>query len=182
MTTPVPVVAESTSSKAEALEPVSGNSRRPEPNTSGWIRRTNPSTRSRHKRPDQHPAAEHHQVLAQLPLEPGHGIRGVAFEECGVLPRQRLGQRCRRHVLLDTVERLGERVRFLLGPVVREALIRRPAGQEGPALDMCAPMTSCMAGSWRWFAQPPCSKPSRGPRRRAPVPASRRRASGARWR
>ena len=47
MTTPVPVVAESTSSKAEGLDPVSGNSRRPEPNTSGWIRRTSSSTRSR---------------------------------------------------------------------------------------------------------------------------------------
>ena len=113
------------------------------------------------ERPQQHPAAEDHQLAASS-LEPCHGLRGVAFEECGVLPRERLGQRCRRHVLLDTVERLGERVRFLLGPVVREALIRRLAGEGRFRLDMRAPITSCMAGSWRWFAQPPCSKPSRG--------------------
>src|SRR5918994_107186 len=71
MSTPVPVVAESTSSNAEGLEPLSANSRH--------------------------------------------------------------------HVLLDAVERLGERVRLLLGPVVREALIRRAAGQQGPrARHVCA--------------------------------------------
>ncbi len=45
MITPVPVVAESTSWKADRFEPEFANSRRPEPSTSGWVNRTNSSTR-----------------------------------------------------------------------------------------------------------------------------------------
>lgn len=47
MITPLRVVAESPSRKVDGTEPESGNSRRPEPSTSGWIRKTNVSMRLR---------------------------------------------------------------------------------------------------------------------------------------
>ena len=43
-----------------------------------------------HQRLDQLSAAEYHEILAKLLLEPGHGLRGVALEERGVAPRERL--------------------------------------------------------------------------------------------
>jgi len=46
-----------------------------------------------HQRLDQLSAAQDHEILARLLLEPGHGLRGVALEERGVTPRERLLQR-----------------------------------------------------------------------------------------
>ena len=43
--------------------------------------------------PDELAAPENHEILARLLLEPGHGNLGVAPEQRGVDPRQRLGQR-----------------------------------------------------------------------------------------
>src|SRR5712691_8877187 len=41
-----------------------------------------------HQRLDQLSAAEDHEIHARLLLEPGHGLRGVAFEKRGVDPRE----------------------------------------------------------------------------------------------
>ena len=43
-----------------------------------------------HQRLDQFSAAEDHEILARLLLEPCHGLRGVALEKRGVAPRERL--------------------------------------------------------------------------------------------
>ena len=43
-----------------------------------------------HQRLDQFSAAEDHEILARLLLEPGHGLCGVALEKRGVAPRERL--------------------------------------------------------------------------------------------
>jgi hypothetical protein len=50
----------------------------------------------RHQRTDELAAAEYPDVLAWLLFELGHGIRGVARQQCGVDPRERLGQGRRR--------------------------------------------------------------------------------------
>ena len=46
-----------------------------------------------HQRLDQFSTAEYHEILARLLLEPSHGLRGVALEERGIDPRERLLQR-----------------------------------------------------------------------------------------
>src|SRR6266480_6113502 len=43
-----------------------------------------------HQRLDQLSAAEYYEILALFLLEPGHGLRGIALEERGVAPRERL--------------------------------------------------------------------------------------------
>src|SRR6266571_6479867 len=43
-----------------------------------------------HQRLDRLSAAKDHEILARLLLEPGYGLRGVALEERGVAPHERL--------------------------------------------------------------------------------------------
>ncbi len=88
-----------------------------------------------HQRLDELSAAEHHDVLARLLFEPGHGLRGVALEERGVAPRKRLLQRRRRDVLLGVVEHRRERVGLrLVGPEGEEVLVGPSPEQEGAAI------------------------------------------------
>src|SRR5205823_9803523 len=78
------------------------------------------------------PTAEDHQILSRLLLEPGHGVAGVAFEECGVAPRKRLLQRSRRDVLLGVVEDVDEGIVPPFGPETGEVLVGPPPQQKRP--------------------------------------------------
>ena len=91
------------------------------------------------QRLDQVAAAEHDEV--DLPLERGHGLRGVALEQRRVDPLQRLLQRPRRDVLLARVEDLGERIAVgLLGPEARHRLVGPAAEQHRAAAAGCHPL------------------------------------------
>src|SRR5205823_9022509 len=85
-----------------------------------------------HQRLDQFSTAEDHQILSRRLLEPGYGVGGVAFEECGVAPRKRLLQGSRRDVLLGVVEDVGEGIVPLFGPETGEVLVGPPPQQERP--------------------------------------------------
>jgi hypothetical protein len=86
-----------------------------------------------HQRPDQLPAAEDAEVLVQL-FEAGHLLRGVPIEECRVTPRQRLGQRGGRDVLLAVVEHLGEGIVRSVGPYGGEVQIGSSPQEQRTAL------------------------------------------------
>ena len=69
-------------------------------------------------------AAEHDEVHVVMSLELGNRIGGVARQQRGVRPRERLGQGRRHNVLLGVVEHLGEGVRLrLIRPEGGEVLI-----------------------------------------------------------
>jgi hypothetical protein len=70
-------------------------------------------------------AAYHVKVLAVLLLQRGHGLGDITTEDRRVLPLQRLGERPRRHVLRQRVQRLGDDLLLLGGgrPVSREDLV-----------------------------------------------------------
>jgi hypothetical protein len=126
MMRPVPVVLFSTSRSANAPPSVTGGvpSR-----TSGWISRTNSSTR-----PPHHGAPPLPTQQPCLFLEFGHGLCGVAPQQRGVPPAEGLPKRPRCDVLLAIVQHSGERslVR-LVGPEAGEVLVGASPEQELPA-------------------------------------------------
>ena len=92
----------------------------------------------RQERADQRAAAQDHQIPVQLLLEPGHGLGGVAGEQGGVLPRQRLSQRARHQVFLRVIEHLGVRVVGPAGPDAVEIFVG-PAAQQQPTTPGAVP-------------------------------------------
>ena len=135
MTTPVVVVFVSTSRSAAGAPP-SGKRRRPDPSNSGWIRRTYSSTRSwRIRDRTSSPLPRTTRSPPGCSLSVATAANGIALEHRGVLPRERLLQRPRRHVLLTFVQHGGERVVIRLsGPEGRELLVGAAPEQQSSAL------------------------------------------------
>ena len=86
------------------------------------------------QRADQFAAAEHDELAIDLSLEGRHGRAEIAAQQGRVLPRQRLAQGARRHILLGLVEHLGVGVVALPRPVAEEVLIGAPPEQHPGAL------------------------------------------------
>ena len=62
------------------------------------------------ERPDELAAAQDHEILVELRLEPRYGVGDVAGEKHRVGPRKRLFERGRGNIFLGVVQGLGERL------------------------------------------------------------------------
>lgn len=92
MMTPVLVATESASAKFVSWLS-GGNRRNPVPSTTGWILQDEfVHEITAHERLDEDAAAKDDEPMQMFLLEPGDRIGGIALQQHGVLPRQRLGQ------------------------------------------------------------------------------------------
>src|SRR5215207_4572858 len=85
------------------------------------------------QRPDEGAAADDPDVLARLPLEPGHFLRDISLDQRRVLPLERLFKGRRDDELGGVVQVVRERLigAVLVRPVGCELLIGHPSEQHG---------------------------------------------------